>query len=298
MKIQVLVALVALAGQTALASAETQMRRLRDAHGMLHVDVRPPVSLAFTEKAEDQLLHFLETERSLESKAVSLPPYEDFMPACLDHTKELVQSVDQSYSDMQLRKTLEDECHRDKEFSHVEDGFDDHQACMKFAKELSAARMKELKTGSDKGYKAFCERFFVHKGGEKQKKDKKEKKVAKLKKEEEEQPEPEDEKKPAEKKKDSKKTVSAPAAAPAAAPVASPMAAPVASPVAAPVAAPEAGFAPAPAEAAEIREDKEPIKKEPKDSKKEDLIWWGIALVISGLVLFLVAGLVVYTRNR
>jgi len=176
MKTQVL-ALIAVAGHIALASAETQLRRLRDSQGLLHLDDRPAVSLAFAKKAEDQLLHFLESERSLESSAASLPPYEDFMPACLEHTEELVHSVDQSYTDIQLQKVLEDECLLDKQFTTVEDGFDDHQACMKFAKELTAARNKELKTGSDKGYKTFCERFFVHKGGEKpEKKEKKEKK--------------------------------------------------------------------------------------------------------------------------
>jgi len=331
MKTQVLV-LIALAGHTALASAESQSRRLRDVQGLLHLDVRPAGSLAFNNKAEDQLLHFLETERSLESSAASLPPYEDFMPACLEHTQELVHSVDESYTDMQLRKVLEDECLLDKQFTTVEDGFDDHQACMKFAKELSAARMKELRTGSDKGYKVFCERFFVHKGGNKpekqENKDKKEKKTKTNKvatQEEENQPEPE---------KKSEDMVNAPAAAP----VASPMAAPVASPIAAPGPAPEAGAAPAPKEAASIREDdeaaskcnavyeaeyekqmdmgrsKERAKKEAKSAKnkclgikskgankkkeKEDLIWWALALVLSGVVLFAVVGAIVHARNR
>jgi len=110
------------------------------------------------------------------------------------------------------------------------------------------------------------------------------------------------------------------------------MAAPVASPMAAPGPAPEAGPAPAPAEAASIREDKskcdavyeaeyekqldmgrsdERAKKEAKAAKnkclglkskgskeKEDLIWWALALVISGVVLFAVVGAIVHARNR
>jgi len=265
MKTQVL-ALVVLLGQIVLACAEHQLRRFREVQGLLKSDSRPVVSLASTKKAEDQLLHFLETERSLEKDASSLPPYEDFMPACLEHTENLVHSVDDSYSDMQLRKVLEDECERDKEFISAEDGFNDHKACMKFAKELTAARNKELKSGSDKGYKAFCERYYVHKGGEKPKKKEKKEKKKKAKKEtEEEEEEKEEEKvkkkarkeeeegeeKVAELKEDveQKAEKEEESFAPAAAPVASPMAAPGPSP----------GFSPsaAPAEAASIKEDEE-----------------------------------------
>jgi len=154
----------------------------------------------------------------------------------------------------------------------------------------------------------------------KEKKSKKNQKVAKL----EEQPGPEL-KRPEE---DSEDAVNAPAAAP----VASPVAAPVASPIAAPGPAPEAGDSPAPAEAASIREDdskcdavyeaeyekqidmgrsNERAKKEAKAAKnkcmgiqskgskqKEDLVWWALALVISGVVLFAIVGAIVHARNR
>ena len=295
MKTQVL-ALIAVVGRIALASAETQLRRLRDVQGLLHMDDRPTVSLAFAKKAEDQLLHFLESERSLESTAASLPPYEDFMPACLAHTKDLVSSIDESYTDMQTRKVLEDECLLDKEFTVKEDCFDDHQACMKFAKELAAARMKELKTGSVKGYKAFCERYFVHKGGEKPKK--KEKKPKKAKK---------DEKKKQKDMEESKETetskVTGESLAPAAAPVASPISSPGPSPAAAPSPAPEAfAPAPAPAVAASIKEEEEELSKasiNEEDAKKHgDLHWWGMVVIIVGVLLLIVAGAIVHSRSQ
>jgi len=81
MKTQV-IALVALASQCAIASAERRLRQLHNAP-VLHVDEKLPVSLVSMNKAEDHLLHFLETERALENGTVNLPPYEDFMLAFL-----------------------------------------------------------------------------------------------------------------------------------------------------------------------------------------------------------------------
>jgi len=271
MKTQVL-ALIALASQCSVASAERRLRQLHSAQ-VLHVDEKPPVSLVSINRAEDHLLHFLEMQRSLENGTVNLPPYADFMPACLEHTKDLVQSLDQGYTDMQLQQNLELECHRDKEFKTAEDGFDGHKACLKFASELTAARKKELKSGSLRGYRQFCEKFFVHKGGEKPKKEKKEKKEKTEKQEKKEKKEKQEEKKERAKKVEDKeeeekeqaalsvdaveKEVTEPAFAPAAAPVASPMASPVASPMASPAASPAPGPAFAPAPVASI-EDVEP----------------------------------------
>jgi len=246
MKTQVF-AFVALAGQCTIVSAERRLRHLYSAQ-VLHANEKPALSLVSINEAENNFLHFLET--APEGGTAKMPPYEDFMPACLEHTKDLVHSMDHGYTDLQLQQNLEYECQRDKEFTTVEDGFDDHEACLKFANELVAARNKELKTGSDNGYTKFCEKFFVHKGGEKPTKEKKEKKDKKNKKEKK--------KKVEEREKDTQDTDSSevdavekevmePSVAPAAAPVASPMASPPASPAASPMASPVASPGPGPA---------------------------------------------------
>mmetsp|Transcript_60608 Transcript_60608/g.116828 ORF Transcript_60608/g.116828 Transcript_60608/m.116828 type:complete len:326 (-) Transcript_60608:36-1013(-) len=324
MKTQV-VALATLLGQCIFALAETRLRQLQRAQG-LHMDTRLPLSLASTNSAEHYLFQFLVAERSPESGLADLPPYENYMPACLEHTKELVQSLDHGYTDMQLRQVLEHECQRSKEFTTVKDGFDGHKACLKFASELTAARNKELKTGSDKGYTKFCERFFVHKGGEKPKQAKKKEQVE-LKK-------PKKKNKP-QKEKDSDETYAlAPASAPVASPLASPMASPAASPAPGPVPGPV--FAPAPAEAAGIApapaefqgkcdlvydaeykrqmdmgRSNERAKKEAKAARykcmginykgpksvKGETQWWAIAIVVGGVLAFIIAGGIVHYRN-
>jgi len=101
-------------------------------------------------------MHFLEAV---------LPSYKDFLPACTSHVKKVVQGVDRAYTDLQLQKVLENECSLDKQFTTHEDGFDHEEACRKFAKQLTEARMKELESGSVDGYEDFCKDYFVHKGG-------------------------------------------------------------------------------------------------------------------------------------
>mmetsp|Transcript_60610 Transcript_60610/g.116832 ORF Transcript_60610/g.116832 Transcript_60610/m.116832 type:complete len:326 (-) Transcript_60610:36-1013(-) len=324
MKTQV-VALATLLGQCIFALAETRLRQLQRAQG-LHMDTRLPLSLASTNSDEHYFVQFLEAERPLESGSEDLPPYADFMPACLEHTKDMVQSLDHGYTDEQLRQVLEHECQRDKEFTTVEDGFDGHKACFKFATELTAARNKELKTGSDKGYTKFCERFFVHKGGEKPRKEKKEAK-AKMKKPKKNKPH---------KEQDSDETYAlahafAPASAPAASPLASPMASPAASPAPgpapgpafAPAPAPGPIFAPAPAEAKskcdlvydaeykrqmDMGRSNERAKKEAtaardrclginSKSRKGETQWWAIAIIVGGVLAFIIAGGIVHYRN-
>jgi len=89
-----------------------------------------------------------------------------FLPACLAHTKRVIQVVDGSYTDIQLKTTLQNECQFSKEFPLTKDhGFKDHTACMDFAGDLTKARHAELANGSTKGYETFCEKFFVHQGG-------------------------------------------------------------------------------------------------------------------------------------
>jgi len=90
--------------------------------------------------------------------------FEDFLPGCLVHTAELVQSIDASYTDMQIQTVLENECLLKKEFPTVVDhGFDDHGDCMHFAESLSKARHAEVREGSTDGYKTFCKEFFENK---------------------------------------------------------------------------------------------------------------------------------------
>jgi len=297
------------------------------------MDARLHLSQASTNSAEDHFVKFLEAKRSLENGSATLPPYDDFMPACLEHTKDMVQSLDRGYTDVQLRQVLEHECQRDKEFTTVDDGFDGHKACLKFADELTAARNKELKTGSDKGYTKFCEKFFVHKGGKKPKKEKKEKKEKKKKNEKKAEMKKPKKNKP-QKEEDSDETYAlAPASAPAASPMASPMASPAAAPAPGPVPGPvfapspaEAEAAPAPAEAKskcdlvydaeykrqmDMGRSDERAKKEAKAARykcmginykgpksvKGETQWWAIAIVVGGVLAFIIAGGIVHYRN-
>jgi len=86
----------------------------------------------------------------------------EFVSACLDHTHKMVENLDRSYTDMQLKTVLENECHLSKEFplSH-NSHFDTHEACMSFAETLTEARHEELADkGDTKGYKTFCQKFY------------------------------------------------------------------------------------------------------------------------------------------
>lgn len=123
-----------------------------------------------------ELLHFLAAGNFASSSAATLgslglnlgamPPYESFMPACREHVRKVVVSVDHSYTDVQLEEVLEQQCKLDHAFDHVrEDGFKQHDACKDFASNLAHARDEELRSGSSKGYEDFCEDYYVHRGG-------------------------------------------------------------------------------------------------------------------------------------
>lgn len=124
-------------------------------------------------RAAHELLHFLEVERSLELSATAsqqgsnqstMPPYDVFKPACVAHTRKLTKTIDMAYSDAQLETVLENECSLDKMFISVETGFNDYDACKRFAKLLTNARDMELKDGSVEGYEKFCEYYYEYKG--------------------------------------------------------------------------------------------------------------------------------------
>lgn len=111
--------------------------------------------------AEQQLLQFL--------AAKEMPPYHDFLPACLAHMKKVVTSVDNSYTDIQLEQVLEDQCWLDHKNLHPNkddwDGFDDHHFCKDFSTKVVDARHAELETGKKSAYEDLCKDFYVHKGG-------------------------------------------------------------------------------------------------------------------------------------
>mmetsp|Transcript_9784 Transcript_9784/g.18515 ORF Transcript_9784/g.18515 Transcript_9784/m.18515 type:complete len:304 (+) Transcript_9784:122-1033(+) len=201
-------ALVLVSAICVTSAAEAHVRALRTAPNSLQPDLG---SLAMRQ-AEDNLLHFLEVERSLEiaSKQAhgDLPPHEDFQPACIAHTKKLVTSLDRAYTDVQLRSVLENECSLDKMFVSVETGFGDDDACKNFAKTLVDARNEELEKGSLEGYKKFCDGYYEFKGGkvpEKPKDEKPEKENAKKEKSKEHKSRDGKEEKPKEESKEATK---------------------------------------------------------------------------------------------
>jgi len=93
-------------------------------------------------------------------------PYEQFMPACIRHLRELIAEVDRSYTDIQLESVLKHECWMEKQFpKSCDSGFDKEKHCHEFSKKLVAARDEELETGKTDGYKTGCEDYFVLRGG-------------------------------------------------------------------------------------------------------------------------------------
>lgn len=133
-----------------------------------------------TRREADKLLHLLaeddkeskkakeekKKEKKMEKKDEEDLEFEVFLEGCLVHTAEMVQQIDRSYTDMQLKTVLENECSLSKEFPTIYDtGFEHHKACVDFASKLTDARFQELNTGSTKGYKEFCTKYYEHKVG-------------------------------------------------------------------------------------------------------------------------------------
>jgi len=87
----------------------------------------------------------------------------EFMPKCLAHVKKLVHTMDVTYTDQQLKTLLTNECQLSKEFPHSSPSqFQSHKACLKFADQLSDARMLELKTNKTDQYTKFCKDYAKH----------------------------------------------------------------------------------------------------------------------------------------
>jgi len=122
-------------------------------------------ALGAQNKAEYQLLNFLAAEIELEKKK-EIPPFDVYLPACLDHTHKLIDALDSAYTDIQLHSVLVDECWLKKSFPKSHDSsFSTDSACKQFAKNLMDARYLELQNGSQEGYKGFCADYYVHIGG-------------------------------------------------------------------------------------------------------------------------------------
>jgi len=119
-------------------------------------------ALGAQNKAEYQLLNFLASEM----RKKELPPFEVYLPACLDHLHNLIDNLDMAYTDVQLHSVLVDECWLKKSFPESHDSsFSTDAACKKFATSLVNARYLELQMGSQEGYEGFCADYYVHIGG-------------------------------------------------------------------------------------------------------------------------------------
>lgn len=100
---------------------------------------------------------------ALKPRAEKREPLKKFLPRCLEHTAELVATIDKEYTDVQLEANLLHQCQAEKEFpAAYEDGFHTHEACEDFAHSLAEARMEELRTGKTDGYEEFCTEFYEH----------------------------------------------------------------------------------------------------------------------------------------
>lgn len=94
---------------------------------------------------------------------------EEFMSQCLDHVHQLVNTIDQHYTDVQLESVLKHDCELTKEFPATRDAsYKSHEACLEFASKLTDCRMQELRTGKSSQYQGFCQSYYEHLGGARQ----------------------------------------------------------------------------------------------------------------------------------
>jgi len=116
-----------------------------------------------------KLLHFMSQpdELGFDYKKFNrtFPTESSFIPPCLEHVNRLVNKLDTSYTDEQLKQVLEHECWLMDEFQYTfYDSFETKHKryCSRFAEELVEARLQELETGSDRGYIRFCQRYYTY----------------------------------------------------------------------------------------------------------------------------------------
>lgn len=112
-----------------------------------------------------EMMHFLMSQGS----NATLPKFDRFLPACISHSHRIMRRVDLSYTDEQLHTVLVNECGYERTFPNTyEDGWDHQKACKDYADDLTHARDMELAnpdTCGTCGYKAFCTKYYLHKGG-------------------------------------------------------------------------------------------------------------------------------------
>jgi len=114
-------------------------------------------------EAMRELLHDLMVDTDFGVNKGKKETIKEFMPKCLAHVNKLVHTIDRHYTDAQLKTVLTQECQLSKEFPASNPSkFQSHEACLKFADQLSDARMKELKTGETAQYKTFCKDYYEH----------------------------------------------------------------------------------------------------------------------------------------
>lgn len=112
-----------------------------------------------------EMMHFLMSQGS----NATLPKFDRFLPACISHSHRIMRRVDLSYTDEQLHTVLINECGYESSFPNTfEDGWSHQKACKDYADDLTHARDMELAnpdTCGTCGYKAFCTKYYLHKGG-------------------------------------------------------------------------------------------------------------------------------------
>eukprot|EP00747_Dinoflagellata_sp_TGD_P164715 gnl/TRDRNA2_/TRDRNA2_185021_c0_seq1.p1 gnl/TRDRNA2_/TRDRNA2_185021_c0~~gnl/TRDRNA2_/TRDRNA2_185021_c0_seq1.p1 ORF type:complete len:281 (+),score=62.08 gnl/TRDRNA2_/TRDRNA2_185021_c0_seq1:73-915(+) len=89
-------------------------------------------------------------------------PSDVFIARCTSHVYQVVHTIDMFYTDVQVETVLSNECRLAEDFPYAhDDGFHNFEACIKFAKKLTAVRRKELNTGVG-DYSPFCTDYWNH----------------------------------------------------------------------------------------------------------------------------------------
>jgi len=151
--------LLAVLGGTAAATSR-QIRRAAVA------PVVPAVELSTEGKVDLKLLlQDLNKAGGLMSNSTLLKKPEEaietWLPKCLTHVRQLVDTIDRHYTDVQLETVLIHDCQLSQEFPKTHPStFETHEACLDFARRLTVARMQELKTGETAQYDEFCKSYY------------------------------------------------------------------------------------------------------------------------------------------
>jgi len=105
------------------------------------------------------VMNFLAFLRSNDGLALDIP-LGTFLPKCLAHLRSLVDALDWSYTDQQVKSVLRQECTRLGRLPPKENEFGTEEFCRKFADDLVAVRGEELLSGSKDGYAALCKAYY------------------------------------------------------------------------------------------------------------------------------------------